>query len=164
MNQTQRKFLIERITGNVKAKIEALKSNKMGSPSASNYIFRAIMNNDMRLQDGDVIISAIKEKALKAKEGSNWLTGNNNWYGKEQHVVLEIEKIIVLPDDYKIELDRVNEHNKQIDEKIRELQIQLETIEVRIQLASDKTLQKLINEVDDMGDISLIDTKIKLIE
>jgi hypothetical protein len=47
---------------------------------------------------------------------------------------------------------------------MRQLQIQLETLEVRIMVASDKALQKLINEVDDMGDISLIDTRIKLLE
>lgn len=31
----------------------------------------------------------------------------------------------------------------------------------RIQLASDKTLEKMISEVDDMGDVSLMDTKLK---
>jgi len=35
---------------------------------------------------------------------------------------------------------------------------------MRVQLASDKTLQKLINEVDDMGDLSLMDTKLKMLD
>jgi hypothetical protein len=31
-------------------------------------------------------------------------------------------------------------------------------------VASDKSLEKLVNEVDDMGDISLMDTRIKLLQ
>lgn len=53
---------------------------------------------------------------------------------------------------------------KEVDDQIKQLRIQLETLEVRIMVASDKVLQKLINEVDDMGDISLIDTQIKLLD
>lgn len=56
------------------------------------------------------------------------------------------------------------EERSKINKQIEELNIQLQTLEVRIMLASDKHLQKLINEVDDMGDIKLIDSKIKLIE
>ena len=33
----------------------------------------------------------------------------------------------------------------------------------RIRLASNKTLEKMINEIDDMGEISLFDKKLKQI-
>ena len=55
------------------------------------------------------------------------------------------------------------QHNDKIQSEINTLQLQLDAIELRIQLASDKTLQKMINEVDDMGELSLIDTKLKLL-
>jgi|688.fasta_scaffold1144838_2 hypothetical protein len=58
------------------------------------------------------------------------------------------------------------ERNKVIDkvnQEIAALKLQLETLEIRIMIASDKVLQSIVNEVDDMGDIRLIDTKIKLI-
>jgi hypothetical protein len=163
MNTAQRKFLIERIQQKVKDKIEELKKTLLEHPSASNYIFKAVLNNKLELQPKEVILDAIKGKALKAKEGYNWLSDESMGWNKEREIRLLLEKLIVLPDDYKEELEKVRTHNKIINEEISQLKLQLDTIEVRVQLASDKTLQNLVNEVDDMGSLSLIDTKLKLL-
>ena len=76
---------------------------------------------------------------------------------------MDLRDLVVVPDDYSIELERVREFNKKIDEEIQLYRISLDTIEMRIQLASDRTLQNLINEVDDMGELKLIDTKLKML-
>jgi hypothetical protein len=163
MNTAQRKFLIERIQQKTKDKIELLKKSLQQYPSASNYIFKAVLNEKLELQPKEVILDAIKKKALNAKEGENWLSEMRMGYEKEREIKLLIEQLIVLPDDYKDEMERVKTHNKTIQSEIDLLKVQLETIEVRIQLASDKALQNLVNEVDDMGSLSLIDTKLKLL-
>lgn len=163
MNQVQRKYLIDRIQDKVKAKIEELKSQMEIYPSASNYIFKAIMTDALKTQPEDKILEALKTKALNAKEGANWLSEERMGFNKERSVTLLLEQLLVLPDDFYTERERVVNVNKSIQNEIDELKIQLGTIEMRVQLASDKTLQKLINEVDDMGDLSLVDTKLKLI-
>lgn len=163
MNTAQRKFLIERIQKKVTERIDVLKNDKLKYPSASNYIFKAILNSELKLQSNHFILEALKNKALNAKEGENWLSNMRMGFEKETEVHLRIKDLIILPDDYHKELTKVSEHNKKMDAEIAELLMQKETIEVRIQLASDKTLQKLINEVDDMGDLSLVDTKLKLL-
>lgn len=164
MNTAQRKFLIERIQGKVKEKIELLEKTRLEYPSTSNYIFKAILNNNIKLQDSKVILEALKNKAINAKEGSNWLSGDRMGYDKETTIKIPIESLIIIPKDYEEELERVKQVNHKIREQVNLLKIQLDTIEMRVQLASDKTLQKLINEVDDMGDLSLMDTKLKFIE
>lgn len=163
MNAQQRKYLIERIQEKTKARIEALKSGKEGYPSAPNYLFKAILNGTMQLQPAEVTLEALRQRALKAKEGYNWLSDQSHGWEKESVVKLKIEDVIVIPEDYKNELERVAKKNAAIDDEIAQLRLQLDTIEMRVQLASDKTLQRLINEVDDMGELSLIDTKIKLL-
>lgn len=163
MNTQQRKFLIERIQQKVKAKIESLRKDLLQYPSASNYIFKAVLNDKLALQPSAVILDAIKKKALNAKEGENWLSEMRMGYEKEREIKLLINELLVLPDDYKQEVDRVKKYNESIVAQIDLLKVQLDTIEVRIQLASDKRLEKLINEVDDMGDLSLMDTKLKLL-
>jgi hypothetical protein len=163
MNAVQRKFLIEKIQQKVKDKISELEKTLLEYPSASNYIFKSCLNNELELQSPEIIKEAIKKKALAAKEGSNWLSEDRMGWNKENTIKLLINELIVLPNDYKVELERVMIENRKIKEEIKSLKIQLDTIEVRIQLASDKTLQTLINEVDDMGNLSLIDTKIKLL-
>lgn len=163
MNTAQRKFLIERIQQKVRDKISELQNKKMGYPSASNYIFKAALNDELEIQSSDIVLKFLKDKALRAKEGSNWLSDERMGMDKETTIKILIEKLVVLPKDYKEQLRAVIDHNKSIDEEISLLKIQLDTIEVRVQLASDKTLQNLINEVDDMGNLSLMDTKLKLL-
>ncbi len=163
MNSVQRKFLIDRISSKTKARIKLLEDSKLPYTSASNHLYRAIMNGTLELQPELVIKEALTKKALNAMEGTNWLSGERNGYNKERKVTLDIEEMFVLPASYSDDIRRVKDHNTALDREITELKTQLDTLEVRIQLASDKTLQKLINEVDDMGDLSLLDTKLKLL-
>lgn len=162
MNSQQRKFLIERIQQKTKQRIEELQKSKLQYPSASNYIFKAALNDTLMLEPTEVILGAIKKKALSAKEGENWLSEERMGMNKENSIRLRLVDLIVLPEDYKTELDRIRSYNQSINEEIHQLRVQLDTIEVRVQLASDKTLQNLINEVDDMGNLSLMDTKLRL--
>ena len=162
MNAQQRKYLIEKIQTETNQKIKSLGESKLEYPSASNYIFKAIMNDKLELQSKEIILNAIKQKALNGKEGHNWLSEDRMGWEKERTIKLNIPDIIVVPQDYKDEFERVKKHNEDIDEKINLLKIKLNTIEMRVQLASDKTLQNLINQVDDMGDLSLVDNQLKL--
>jgi flagellar biosynthesis component FlhA len=164
MNSKQRQFLVDRIKEKTKKKIDELKKGKLDYPSTSNYIFKAILNGTLELQPKEVILEALKKKALNAKEGRNWLSEEHRLtYTKERTVTLNTEDLIKTPDDLGEETKKVIKHNKEIDAEIETLNAQLETLEVRIQLASNSTLQSLINDVDDMGDLSLVDSKLKLL-
>lgn len=164
MNSSQRKFLIEKIQGETKKKIEALKKQKLEYPSASNYIFKAILDGNIQLQSHEHILEVLKQRALKSVEGRNWLSGDTNGFEAKRAIKFENhEDILVLPEAFKIEKDKVVNFNREIDIQIDFLQTTLNGIEMRIQLASDSTLKQLINEVDDMGDIKLIDTTVKLL-
>ena len=78
MNSVQRKFLIDRISSKTKARIKLLEDSKLHYTSASNHLYRAIMNGTMELQPELVIKEALTRKALNAKEGTNWLSGESN--------------------------------------------------------------------------------------
>jgi len=162
MNQAQRKFLIDKITSRTKEKIQELDKQKINSPNASNWIFKAILSDTLEIQSQEHILKALKEKALASKEGENWLSSERGW-ASERYVKLFLKDLIVLPEDFYLAMENARQHNDKIQSEINTLQSQLDAIELRIQLASDKTLQKMINEVDDMGELSLIDTKLKLL-
>jgi len=167
MNQTQRKFLIDKLEKKSRDKINELKKEKHKYPSTSNYIFKAVLNGTIKIADNKTIIAALTERALKAKEGENWLepkTSFRDWSEeKERDMQLSIKDLILVPSDYEKEFQSVDKHNIKIDEKIQTLERQVEMLILRVQLASDKKLERMINEVDDMGNLSLIDTKIKLL-
>ena len=163
MNAQQRKYLIERIQAKTRERIKILEEGKEKYPSAPNFLFKAVLNGTLQLQPSEVTLEALRQRALNAKEGYNWLSDQSHGWEKESTVKIKIQDLIAIPEDYKNEMARVQEHNAKIEQEIKQLRLQLDTIEMRVQLASDKTLQRLINEVDDMGELSLIDTKIKLL-
>lgn len=164
MNQTQRKFLIDKIGEKTNERIKALYESKQQYPSASNYLFKAILSGTLELQPDAVTLKALEDKARKAKEGYNWLSEDHMGWDKETTVKIKLEHLFVLPEDFYNEQERVREHNEGITKQIAELRIALDTLEVRIQLASDKTLAGMVSEVDDMGDIKLIDSSLKLLK
>lgn len=161
MNQAQRKFLIERIQSKSAKKIEILRKSLWDYPSRSSYVFQAIMNNTLVLKSQEDILAGIKKKALSAKEGANWLSDDRMGWEKERTIRLPTKDIFELPKALYDRVEEVKNHNSSIHNEMEDIKLKMESIEVRIQLASDKTLRNLINEVDDMGDLRLIDTTVK---
>jgi hypothetical protein len=167
MNSTQRKFLVDKVTERTKSKIKALNDSIPESLSLNVYMLHRVMSNDFQIKSHEELKKIVLEKALKAGQNKNyredWL-GNSWGVSHKGNVVFTLDEFFVIPQEYLDMRQEREEQKRKIEEEIRLLLIQLETLEVRIMVASDKTLQKLINEVDDMGDISLIDTRIKLLE
>jgi len=160
MNQAQRNFLIKKIEETIKARVKALEDSKPEYPSLNNYLLHAVMSGNFELQPNEEIKKILLQKALNAKGNEDWL-GNHWGMANKSLVAFKADEIFVIPEEYRERARICREKQSELQEQISTLRIQSETLITRIQLASDKTLQKMINEVDDMGDISLIDTKLK---
>lgn len=163
MNQAQRNFLIKKIEDQVKITCEGLKAEKPEQPNLNNWLLHAVLSDNFELQPIEKIRESLRQKALNATKDVNWLTGerDSGWSSGGKGVGFKVSDIFVLSEDYKKRRDEYTIESNSIDEKIRQVKVQSETLITRIQLASDKTLDKMINEIDDMGDISLMDTKIR---
>jgi len=166
MNTVQRKFIIDKLTEKTKLRIDILKKSIPEPLSLNVNMLHQVMSNDFEIRTTEELKKIILEKALKAGSDKNiredWL--GNSWNtGQRTGVHFTFDEFFIIPEKY---IQLRNERQVIVDsvnQEIRDLQIQLETLEVRIMVASDKTLQTLINEVDDMGSISMIDTKLKLL-
>ena len=166
MNSQQRKFLVDRITTKTKERIESLRSSKPEGVSLNMFMFHKVLSNDFEIRSNEelkkIILKKALESAMKKEYREDWL-GNNLGAATKNNVAFKLNEFFVIPKEYLDILEDKRKEIQSIDQKIADLKLQLETTEVRIMLASDKTLQNMINEVDDMGDLSLIDTKIKLL-
>ena len=160
MNQTQRNFLIKKIEDSTKLQIKALESNKQQFPDLNLWLLHAVLSNDFQMRPIEEIRETIRQRALKNKEREDWM-GNTWGSANKSDMHFKAREIFILPDEYEQKVSEARKANEDIDEKIRQLHIQSDSLITRITLASDKTLQTMINEVDNMGDISLMDTKIK---
>lgn len=163
MNQVQRNFLIEKIKSEYGKKVKELKEQEPEYPSVTNYLFHAVMKNEFELRTTEHLKEVIRQKALNAKEDGNWLNSERMGFEKNTMIKILITDLFVLPEEFKKKYDEYRKAKEKIQQQIDMLKIQTESLITRIQLSSDKTLQRMINEVDDMGEISLIETKLKLI-
>ena len=162
MNQAQRKFLIETVQTRTKAKISALKNSIPKEPSLSNHVFLAVMSGTLKLKSEAEIIEALKQKALNSKEGANWLAEDSGWMSSKT-VKIERDALLVTPESYDVEYEKYKTELCRIQDEIDELTSQLDTLIIRLQLTSDKNLESIIRDVDDMGEVKLIDNKLKLL-
>lgn len=167
MNATQRKFLVEKMTEVSKRKIQLLRDSKPERANINVYMLHKVLSNDFEIKSTDELKKIILEKALKAGKDKNfredWL--GNSWGSSNRNGVhFTFSEFFVVPEEYKNMIDEREREIKAIDEEINQIQSMVDTLEVRIMVASDSKLDKLINDIDNMGDISLIDTKIKLLK
>lgn len=162
MNQSQRSFLIKKIEETSKIKIKVLEAEKQEYPNISNYILHEVMSGRFELQSTEHIKAVITKKALDAKAGEGWMN-KDRWGSNSTVISFNPKDIFIIPESFNELKKKVEETNHKIQEEINQINIQSESLIVRIQLASDKTLQTMINEVDDMGNISLMDDKLKLL-
>jgi len=165
MNQAQRKFLIDKINENVKKQIEVLRRKEPEQPpSLENYFYGLALTGKLEIRDTEHIKKVLCERAMKhtcERYSDTWLGTSAGDLIDKASVKIKIRDLFVVPKEYDELWDAYREAREENNERIRVLQMEADTLSTRIQLASDKTLERMIAEVDDMGDISLMDTKLK---
>ena len=159
MNQTQRKFLIDKITSKTDLKIKVLEATIPERPLVINHLTHAIMSDTIQLKSNKEIKEVIRQKALNSTDKRNVF--GDGWRHNTSEITFKAKEIFIIPKEFAIKEEEYTKMHKKVYEEIKILSIQSETLITRIQLASDKTLQLMINEIDDMGDISLLDTTLK---
>jgi hypothetical protein len=166
MNSTQRKFLVDKMTEVAKGKIDALRNSKPDRANINVFLLHKVLSNDFDIKSKEELKKIILQKALKAGTNKNnredWL--GNSWNGAHRTGVhFTFSEFFIVPEEYTQMITDSEKEIFRIDKEISDLQTLVDTLTVRIMVASDSKLDKLINDIDNMGDISLIDTKIKLL-
>lgn len=162
MNQAQRNFLVEKIQGGVQDRVRALKDGVPEYPNIVNYIYHKIMSNDFDIRPKEDLKKQVLDRAINATDRKDWntTTGGHSW-DKGRDIAFRIKDFFVIPPEFQEQLDTYHEARDRIDKEINLINSQADTLIVRIKLASNYTLESMIKEVDDMGDVKLMDTKLK---
>lgn len=161
MRADQRKYLITKMTQEVERQIKALQEQLRPAPDMAAHLLKACLRGELKLQPQAHIMAALEKRAEGAVPGENWLSGQRMGFGKCTEVHLLLNELLEVPDSFVTEAKTVTAHNGPITRKIHELRQAGESMETRLMIASDKALEKLVAEIDDMGDISLIQTTLK---
>lgn len=157
MNQTQRKFIINKIQEKIEGRKEALRNAtyKKERPDPKSYLKAQLLTGTAKLKPEKEIIEAARVRAASGRMSA--FTSNNT-------VDMPIEKMFVLPDDYYRDLEAYMTEQKAANDEYAEFLLQEETMITRVMLASDKVLVGIIDDIDKMGDLRLLNNSLKLIE
>lgn len=163
MNEKQRNYLVETLSSNAKAKVRAIEALIPEMPSLENHLMKTILSGELKLRPEKDIINMIVEKATNLKR-REYLIVTDRWddeKDEEYFINLPVAQLFELPEDYKILYEEHVRVKKLYEKEIQKVEEQQKSLETRIRLASDKTLEPLIEEVNQMGKISFEDSQMK---
>lgn len=169
MNDNQRKFLTERVNQTHKRQEEQLRKDIPIKPSLNNYLVAACLDGSLQLQDVEGLRNKIRESVLKygkddrlVEEDSEDDYRYRNTTKPKNSVTLRAEDIFVIPEAYLKALKEYQEKKKEIDDKIKILDSQKDTIILKIQIGSNKVLDRLVEQADNLVDLSIVNSQLLL--
>ncbi len=172
MNNDQRKYLIQQVQETLTTQVNELERSKPKQPSLNNYLIAAFLDNSIEFADLSPLKDKIRERVLKMGREDALIeeSDEDNWYSgrrrksetKHNYVKLLAEEVFVIPEDY---IKALTEYQSKIDEiqdKVKQLNAQCKTITMKIQIGSAATLDKLVQQIDNMADLNIINNQLLL--
>jgi len=107
-----------------------------------------------------------KDDLLVSEEDSDGWRYRNRSRSKaddvKQKVTLEAADIFVIPKAYTEALAEYEKKKEELDKEIKNIEAQKNTIIMKIQIGSGAALDKLVMQVDNMGDLNLMNSQLML--
>lgn len=169
MNQDQRKFLISQVQSTCDEQVERLESELPIKPSLNNYLIAAFLDNSIQFADIEVMKKKMRETVLRFGTSDKLVYSDDDSYYRRKKKEVESAEVHVLADDlfiipqsYKDALAEYEAKKKEIEDKIRQLKATTNTIVMKIQIGSSATMDKLVMQIDSMGDLNLVNSQLAL--
>jgi hypothetical protein len=169
MNQDQRKFLIEQVNKSFQVQKNLLEEEEESiiEPSLNNYLVAAVFDGTFQLQDVEDLKRKIKERVLKFGKNDKLVSDPNDSYSRrgrdnKAEVTLDAADVFVLPEAYVVALEQYRKIKKGKSKELLALESQRDTIIMKIQIGSNALLDKLVMQIDNLGDLDLTNTQLAL--
>lgn len=176
MNDTQRKFLINEVENTFIRQKEKLEKQIPDRPRLGHYILAAFLDNTIKLNDTATIRKKMRDMVLESGSVDD-IIGSGDGYGRRRNrrswddddddsadevVKVPAEELFVIPEDYKKAVEKYEKKKEEVRKKIEQLEAHKKTIVLKVQIGSNAILDKLVAQVDNMGDLDLINSQLLL--
>lgn len=172
MNKEQRRYLVDNVTSTYNAKKEELEDTIPEEPLLNNYIIGAFLDNSVKILDEKTIKANLK-KVVEALGSEDFVESESMYRrrsgrsakdeGEWQYIKIDPEDILEMPESYKIARAEWEKKKAEVDNQIKALTAQKDSLVLRINIGSNAILDKLITQVDSLGDLDLFSNKLSLI-
>jgi hypothetical protein len=167
MNQDQRKFLLARVEQTYRTEQEKLRNKMPKEPSLNNYLVAAALDGSLKLKSIEEIKKHVKDTVIKLGHSETLVHEERSRYDSEKNyhaVTLKAGNVFEFPEAYKAAMLEYETAKNHVQKEMDKLFSQKETILLKIQIGSNAVLDRLIDEVDNMIDLSVINSKLMLKE
>jgi hypothetical protein len=170
MNQDQRKFLIEQVQKTCRIQADVLRSKMPKRPSLNNYLVAAFLDNTIKFNDIERLKVNMRENVIRFGTSQRLIneSDDDDYYSRSRRsektnlVTVRAEDLFIVPENYKTALAEYEKIKKEIEDEIEKLEATTNTIVMKVQLGSSATMDKLIMQIDSMGDLKLMNTQLML--
>jgi hypothetical protein len=166
MNQEQRKFLTEQVQKTYNNQVSKLKEGIPEKPSLNNYLVAAFLDNTIKFNDIDILRSKMHETVLRFGI-SDRLIKERDSYNRRHNQGSEIveinpEDLFIIPQNYISAVSEYEELKTKIEKQIDELESTQRTIIMKIQVGSSAAMDKLVMQIDSVGDLNILNAQLML--
>lgn len=166
MNQDQRKFLLARVEQTHRTENERLRSKMPKEPSLNNYMVAAALDGSLKMKTIEDIKKHVRDKVIKLGSSETLIHEEHVRYKEDDKsfhsITLKAGEVFEFPEAYIVAMLKYNAEKEAVEKEISTLFAQKETILLKIQIGSNAVLDRLIDEADNMIDLSLINSKLML--
>ena len=162
MNQHQRKYLTDRIDQVWRSQKDAIEEHRTDKPSLNNHVVAAFMDGSIRMKKLGDIGAYLRERVLS---GDNEVIDNGYSRHRDKEVdmvKLPFDQLFETPPTYIEALAKWQKHDDELEAKLATLTAQRDTINMKVNIGSDKALASLIAEADNLTDLTLVNNKLLL--
>lgn len=169
MNQQQRTYLINQVEKRYSKMRDELEDQFQDVPSMEKFVVRALVRGELQLQPTERLME-ILEARVDDKNFSKLLESDSYSYRyskireNKDEIHFKAMEFFVLPEDFIKANEEVLEHNRNIQHQVDTLNAQEKQLVLRLNLASPKVLDNMIGEVDGMGELSLFENAMALLQ
>ena len=155
--------MIACVDRNYKTQYGKLKDQIPERPSLNNYLVAAFLDGTIEFADIDTLKAKMRETVLRFGSHESLIHDEDRWDRREPYVAVKPEDLFVIPQPY---LDKLAEYEgikKEIEAKMEALEATKDTIVMKIQVGSPKVLDRLVEQIDNLGDLDLLNNQLMLV-
>lgn len=168
MNQHQRKFLLEAVEKQFKIENDALRKRRPTPPSLNNYLIAAILDGSFVMRSQAAVRDAIRERVQNlGKEDAFVRSGEGKWgFGRrrdaddepQEEVQIPVGILFDLPKPYTVKMAEYEAAKASWEAEVAALEASIGAMRIKVQIGSDKALEALVEQADQLCSMSLTAT------
>jgi len=160
MNQNQRKFLLEAIEKQHKKESGQLRDRRPKAPSLNNYLIASIMDGSFNMKSEDDVRKAMAQRVRDLGKDDCFVKSGVTrrvFHDDDEcdSVVVPVDVLFEYPPAYAVELAKYEEELEKWKAEAEALDVAINAMRIKVQIGSDKALEVLIEQADQLCSMSL---------